>query len=88
MERVKNSKKSAFPCIELADHSENLYASDCMGLTKREHFAAMFLQAIITEGSTDPYWSIYRTAVHHADNLIEELGKELQKSKDETNGNT
>ena len=43
------------------------------GLTKREYFAALAMQGIITKGYTNGY--IAKEAVEIADALIEELNK-------------
>lgn len=65
--------ESAFP---LADHGEFL----SRGLTKREWFAAMAMQGLLSAESEN--WSIgscqklVETAVDHADALIKALGNE------------
>ncbi|MEM1280901.1 MAG: hypothetical protein AAGG53_12990 [Cyanobacteria bacterium P01_H01_bin.152] len=65
--------ESAFP---LADHGEFL----SRGLTKREWFAAMVLQGIVSNNhmySDQPYdvRDIARSAVSHADALLNELNR-------------
>ena len=64
---VINSKK---------DYSDdNIYKSN--GLTKREYFAAMALQGLLSLGGV-VYQSTEKSAVEAADALIEELNKTKQ----------
>jgi len=69
----------AFPCF----HGENYKPQ--IGLTKREHFASLFMQALITsyENNKDKGYFLFdindaipRAALMYAESLIKELNKE------------
>lgn len=51
-------------------------ASAQVGMTKREYFAAMAMQALVSSGFEKEYAA--RLAVQSADALIEELNKETK----------
>jgi hypothetical protein len=59
----------------------DIYNSDSCGgegLTKREHFAAMAMQGMMSNIAADQVWSrteLADTAVSMADDLLEELAK-------------
>jgi hypothetical protein len=64
----------AFPCAAINMHGNSIYQE---GLTKREFFAGMAMQGLLSKGSTR---AVALTAVDLADALI----AELEKGKDET----
>lgn len=45
------------------------------GLTKREHFAILMMQAMLTKGGWDYYHNAANSAVQAADALIDQLNK-------------
>lgn len=49
------------------------------GLTKREHFASMFLQTMMVHANGSTYEELAHYAVRQADALIEELNKNEEK---------
>ena len=59
----KNGEKLAFP--------SDKWAHD--GLTKREYFALMLMQAIIASGSPDPFTEDAENAVRSAEALLKIL---------------
>ena len=60
---------------ELTKPNDKAYPSpNSHGLTKREYFAAMMLQGILTNGGNN-YYNIIEGALYEADRLIEELNK-------------
>jgi hypothetical protein len=81
---MKNSDMPAMPVT--ADGGEVLsgkcmengpltYQRDCIGLTKREHFAGLAMQGFLTCVSHSPKDHIAAEAVAMADALLEELEK-------------
>lgn len=76
MEQIKEGKENAFPHVELDTYSGKP-CNQHFGLTKRELFAAMAMQGLLTSGvdkNAAHINAIY--AVQHADALITELNKE------------
>jgi hypothetical protein len=63
---------------QLANEYVNAPENYDFGLTKREYFAAMAMQGLLTTISqSDANWKIHaKTAVLCADSLLEELSKE------------
>lgn len=62
------------------DKNGSSYNPECQGLTKREHFAAVAMQALASAHSSDGTWShdpkdAASAAVQYADALLEELAK-------------
>ncbi|MGZ3686652.1 MAG: hypothetical protein ACXWPM_00715 [Bdellovibrionota bacterium] len=80
-----NGRREAFPVIEKIeqyDSKKDDYVAAWVpmgGLTKRELFAAMAMQGIVTNDHVDGVGDPERhakLAVHHADALLAELAKE------------
>lgn len=73
-----NSKQSAFPVFLQEGLSHNSHVD--VGLTKREYFAAMAMQAyltgVINVGGNNDEVLITQMAVRYADALLKELNKE------------
>jgi len=68
---MENGKKGAFACVE----SNRQYLQE--GLTKREYFAGLEMQGILSKGSEyDNEWICVRS-LKLADELIKQLGDEL-----------
>ena len=77
---MENSKQPAFPCGELINHGED--PSDVDGLSKREYFAGLAMQAFIgkcisdktsIDGPIPNYKIIAECSVIMADRLLKEL---------------
>ena len=65
----KNHHYSAFPLPE--------YYRDC-GLTKREYFAGLAMQGILSKHGIGQYYDkVAEEAVKYADALLEELDKQI-----------
>jgi hypothetical protein len=71
--RIK-AKGPAFPLISNEGYIINA------GLTKREYFAAMALQALVTKNNNEYDYCVI-SAVKYADELIEELSKTKTNEK-------
>lgn len=56
-------------------HPDGAFDSPNNGLTKREYFAAMALQGLLTKFGNDYELQIAKDAIYWADALIEELNK-------------
>lgn len=73
---MTNKSEPAFPTREGWTEDTGKYREDTGGLTKREYFAAMAMQGMITcpdyEGCE---FTVSKLAVEYADALIEELNK-------------
>jgi hypothetical protein len=68
---MENEKKGAFACVD----SNRQYLQE--GLTKREYFAGLAMQGILSKGSEyDNEWICVRS-LKLADELIKQLGDEL-----------
>lgn len=66
-----NGKQGAFACVD----SQKQYLQE--GLTKREYFAGLAMQGILSKGSVyDDEWICMRS-LKLADELIKQLGDEL-----------
>lgn len=61
---------AAFAC---ANHTHLQY-----GLTKREYFAGLAMQGLLSEGSTGSFEDIAKESVKFADELIKALNNEQQ----------
>lgn len=59
----------------------NTHATNQHGLTKREYFAAIALQGILSCNEPGKNLNPAQTAVRHADDLIKELDSELEFGK-------
>jgi hypothetical protein len=59
---------------------QNLHTSSIECLTKREYFAAMALQGLLTNNNKDNVYFVI-SAVEFADDLIEELSKTKTNEK-------
>lgn len=55
---------------------DNLYNEEQDGLTKREYFAAMAMQGIVSTDLADTYENFAKASVAMADALIKALNKE------------
>jgi len=64
---VKTNPDEPIQPIEYSDNYSN-------GLTKREYFAAMALQALLEDNTIERKYCV-QSAVDYADDLIEELNK-------------
>jgi len=71
-----NGNDPANPTIgwELTAHGDLVVITDQYGLTKREYFAAMAMQGMLSD--PERYGAIAKWAVKFADALIEELNKD------------
>jgi hypothetical protein len=68
---MENGKKGAFACVD----SQKQYLQE--GLTKREYFAGLAMQGILSKGfEYDNEWICVRS-LKLADELIKQLGDEL-----------
>lgn len=71
---MENKDKPAFPIIFNSGQHDQLTE---FGITKREHFAAMAMQGILSRaGNWDnvkDYGFIYRESIRHADELLKQL---------------
>jgi hypothetical protein len=68
---MENGKQGAFACVD----SQKQYLQE--GLTKREYFAGLAMQGILSKGSVyDDEWICMRS-LKLADELIKQLGDEL-----------
>lgn len=72
-----NPNDMAFPVTNPVDAPPNRHASIQLGLTKREYFAALAMQGILSSKRiNDSYARPYsQCAIHFADALIAELSK-------------
>lgn len=71
-----NGNDPANPTIgwEITSHGDPVSITDQHGLTKREYFAAMAMQGMLSD--PERYGVIAKGAVKFADALIKELNKE------------
>jgi hypothetical protein len=70
---VKTNPDEPIQPIEYSDNYSN-------GLTKREYFAAMALQALLEDNTIERKYCV-QSAVDYADDLIEELNKTNNNGK-------
>jgi hypothetical protein len=70
---VKTKPNEPIQPIEYSDNYSN-------GLTKREYFAAMALQALLEDNTIERKYCV-QSAVDYADDLIEELNKTNNNGK-------
>ena len=77
---TNNANEPAFPVVMPGDEKKGWEAVCIPGLTKREYFAAMAMQSIISgpnfNGNSEQDVAILST--RHADALLLELGKTVQ----------
>jgi len=75
-----NGNDPANPTIgwELTAHGDPVVITDQYGLTKREYFAAMAMQGLLTSTKyiLYPITQVAKDAVNYADALIKELNKD------------
>jgi len=75
-----NGNDPANPTIgwELTAHGDPVVITDQYGLTKREYFAAMAIQGLLTSTKyiLYPITQVAKDAVNYADALIKELNKD------------
>jgi len=75
-----NGNDPANPTIgwELTVHGDPVVITDQYGLTKREYFAAMAMQGLLTSTKyiLYPITQVAKDAVNYADALIKELNKD------------
>jgi hypothetical protein len=74
MVKKTDGNDPAFATQDFFNDKEISYGTP--GLTKREYFAAMVMQALITKSVYDFRENIAHHSVLHADSLIEALNKE------------
>lgn len=73
---MENGERSAYPVPELLDQmGDQLEGLDVIGLTKREYFAAMAMQGMM---SIDQSYSVQYIALRSIE-LADELLKQLSK---------
>jgi hypothetical protein len=84
MEKMENSKQSAFPTMEQNQHVGLTGKED--GLNKREYFAAKAMNGLLAAdakygGVTNNYKMLAEDAVAHADALLSALAKQTDVKK-------
>ena len=75
---MKNANQPAMPTIyaDMAVNGQREIYCDQVGLTKREHFAAMAMQAMLGNSRMEYYpTDLVKEAIVHADALLAELDK-------------
>ena len=75
---MENGKQEAFGFAAQLNNGESIYSA---GLTKREYFAAMAMQGILT--TTHTYGHNYKAIAIDAVKFADALLKELDKPKSE-----
>lgn len=75
---MKNGDQPAYPVTEETTDRIDAGIAIYTGLTKREYFAAMAMQALVTRGENYEGWSENHSkqAIHIADSLLNQLEKE------------
>ena len=77
---MENGNRPINPVFEMPDDlSSNLSGKDVIGLTKREYFAAMTMQGILSGQNYHFQHEIADSAVYMADALLAELNKTKSK---------
>ena len=80
---MENGNKPAFGVSKFSLPTDEILQANVLGLTKREYFAAIAMQGIITnkDGLDIKIENIVESAVDVADALIEELNKTKTNEK-------
>lgn len=72
---MENKETKPNEPINIVEYNNNYIST---GLTKREYFAAMAMQGLLTKFGNDYELQIAKDAIYWADTLIEELNKAKQ----------